>query len=169
MLLEAKNTLDRLILKQTVLNDRLKSAARKLDNVIQTNGQNEDLPMIYAITPTYKRFTQKADLTRLSQTFMHIPNFHWIIVEDAERTSNIVRNILNIKKIRFTHLAVKTQATLLRKENDPHWKKHRGVDQRNLGLRWIRENIKDTNGVVYLADDDNTYDIDLFKEVMWMV
>ena len=165
-LIEAENTLDRLILQQNVLNNRLKTATRKLDNIIQTNRQSEDLPMIYAITPTYKRFTQKADLTRLSQTFMHIPNFHWIIVEDAEKTSELVRNLLDIKKIRFTHLAVKTQAKLLKKENDPHWKRHRGVDQRNLGLKWIRENIKNTNGVVYLADDDNTYDIDLFKEVM---
>ena len=165
VLLEKENSLDRLLLQQSVLHDRLNSAVAEIDSVTQGSQQNPDLPTIYAITPTYKRFTQKADLTRLSQTFMHIPNFHWVVVEDAEKTSKIVKDVLTVKKIRFTHLAVKTQVKLLKKESDPHWKKHRGVDQRNLGLRWIRENVKDKSGVVYFADDDNTYDIDLFEEV----
>ena len=165
VLFETESSLDMLLLQQSALHDRLKSAVAELDSVTQGRQRNPDLPTIYAITPTYKRFTQRADLTRLSQTFMHIPNFHWVVVEDAEETSQIVKDLLTVKQIRFTHLAVKTQTGLLKKENDPHWKKHRGVDQRNLGLRWIRENVKDNNGVVYFADDDNTYDIDLFKEV----
>ena len=41
----------------------------------------------------------------------------------------------------------------------------RGVAQRNAGLRWIRENVKTDGGVVYFADDDNTYDLRLFEEV----
>lgn len=41
--------------------------------------------------------------------------------------------------------------------------KPRGVSNRNKGLSWIRENAK--SGVFYFADDDNTYDLDLFKEV----
>lgn len=40
---------------------------------------------------------------------------------------------------------------------------YRGIINRNLGLQWIRENAND--GVVYFADDDNTYDIRLFDEV----
>ena len=40
--------------------------------------------MIYIITPTYKRTTQMADLTRLSQTLKLVPNIHWIVVEEAE-------------------------------------------------------------------------------------
>lgn len=39
----------------------------------------------------------------------------------------------------------------------------RGVSNRNKGLEWIRENAY--NGVFYFADDDNTYDLDLFSEV----
>ena len=165
MLTEARNQLDALVIQQSLVHDRLNSMARKMGSVAQMGRRNTDLPIIYAVTPTYKRFTQKADLTRLSQTFMHIPNFHWIVVEDAEKTSDVVKNLLDIKKVKYTHLAVKTQARLLKKEHDPHWKKHRGVDQRNFGLKWIRENVKETHGVVYFADDDNTYDIEIFAEV----
>ena len=54
----------------------------------------------------------------------------------------------------------------IRGKNDPRWKKHRGVDQRNLGLQWLRSNLEnEKKGVVYFADDDNTYHLDLFKEV----
>eukprot|EP00794_Sanderia_malayensis_P017770 gene17770-19546_t len=123
------------------------------------------LPTIYAITPTYKRFTQKADLTRLLQTLMSVRNFHWIIVEDSETKTRLVTNLLKQKNVKYTHLCVKTQSKLERKENDPTWVKHRGVDQRNLGLKWIRENIEDHNGVIYFADDDNTYDLRLFNEM----
>lgn len=45
--------------------------------------------------------------------------------------------------------------------------KPRGVSNRNKGLAWIRENAK--TGVFYFADDDNTYDLDLFKEVIKML
>lgn len=41
--------------------------------------------------------------------------------------------------------------------------KPRGVSNRNRGLQWIRANA--TRGVFYFADDDNTYDIELFDEV----
>lgn len=42
--------------------------------------------------------------------------------------------------------------------------KPRGVSNRNAALKWIRENRK--SGVLYFADDDNTYDIQLFEEVI---
>lgn len=41
--------------------------------------------------------------------------------------------------------------------------KPRGVSNRNRGLEWIRANA--TDGVLYFADDDNTYDLDIFDEV----
>lgn len=41
--------------------------------------------------------------------------------------------------------------------------KPKGVANRNRGLKWIRQNAID--GVVYFADDDNTYDVRLFNEV----
>lgn len=41
--------------------------------------------------------------------------------------------------------------------------KPRGVSNRNRGLEWIRANASD--GVFYFADDDNTYDLQIFHEV----
>lgn len=43
----------------------------------------------------------------------------------------------------------------------------RGAANRNSALQWIRLNIK--KGVVYFADDDNTYDPLLFDQVGWLV
>lgn len=41
--------------------------------------------------------------------------------------------------------------------------KPRGVSNRNKGLEWVRDNAE--TGVLYFADDDNTYDLELFNEV----
>lgn len=41
--------------------------------------------------------------------------------------------------------------------------KPRGVSNRNRGLDWIRANASE--GVLYFADDDNTYDLEIFDEV----
>lgn len=54
----------------------------------------------------------------------------------------------------------------MRKKNEERWKKHRGVDQRNHALSWVRENVReDSGGVVYFGDDDNTYHLDIFSEM----
>lgn len=40
--------------------------------------------------------------------------------------------------------------------------------QRNLALRWLRETFNANSsqaGIVYFADDDNTYSLELFEEV----
>lgn len=38
--------------------------------------------------------------------------------------------------------------------------------QRNSGLKWIRDNLgNEEQGVIYFADDDNTYSLELFEEV----
>ncbi|XP_053609002.1 galactosylgalactosylxylosylprotein 3-beta-glucuronosyltransferase I isoform X2 [Plodia interpunctella] len=118
------------------------------------------LPTIYAITPTYTRLAQKADLTRLSQTLMHVKNFHWIIVEDSEKKTDLVANFLKESGLNYTHLNVKTQAS-----------KHSsasGVEQRNLALKWLRDHLKklhDKRGVIYFMDDDNTYALKVFDEM----
>ena len=53
------------------------------------------LQRLYIITPTHERPTQKADLTRLAQTLMHVSNVHWVVVEDADTTHDLVRRLLN--------------------------------------------------------------------------
>ena len=42
----------------------------------------------------------------------------------------------------------------------------RGAFNRNAGLKWIVENAS-KDGVMYFADDDNAYDLRLFKEVQF--
>lgn len=43
--------------------------------------------------------------------------------------------------------------------------KPRGVSNRNRGLAWIRKNA--TDGVFYFADDDNTYDLEIFNQMRY--
>lgn len=70
----------------------------------------QELPTIFAVTPTYSRPVQKAELTRLSQTIMLVPNVHWILVEDAVEKSLLVKNLLIRTGLitRSTQLNVKT-------------------------------------------------------------
>ena len=155
-------------LKQ-IVQDRIEKASKNEGVLTNRNDQyfNDKLPFIYGITPTYQRFTQKADLTRLCQTFLHVKNFHWIIVEDSESKTDLVERFLTRCGVKYTHLAVKTPPSLVRGKNEPRWLKARGVEQRNAGLKWLRSNIdvKETRGVVYFMDDDNTYDLEIFEQV----
>ncbi|XP_060839015.1 galactosylgalactosylxylosylprotein 3-beta-glucuronosyltransferase I [Rhopalosiphum padi] len=126
-----------------------------------------NIPVIYAITPTYKRPVQKAELTRLSNTFRLVNNFHWIIVEDSEIKTSLVANLLHKSNLNYTHLAIGTPAEWKRKLKEPKWKKPRGVKQRNKALEWLRNNKAKENdeGIIFFADDDNTYSVDLFNEM----
>ena len=125
------------------------------------------LPWIFAITPTYARFTQKADLVRLGQTLLHVTNLHWILVEDASYRTDLVSRFLQESGISFTHLNIRTPPKMQRKKGDKHNKHHRGVVQRNIALQWLRDNVdsQKTPGVVYFMDDDNTYHRKIFDEV----
>jgi len=126
---------------------------------------NPRLPWIYAITPTYARFTQKADLVRLVQTLLHVSNLHWIIVEDAMTPSTLVANLLKESGMSYTHLNIRTPTVM--QKSSRHKKPHRGVAQRNHALQWLRDNVdaQKTPGVVYFMDDDNTYHRKIFDEM----
>ncbi|KAL5009044.1 hypothetical protein ScPMuIL_014625 [Solemya velum] len=122
---------------------------------------------IYAITPTHTRPEQKADLTRLSYALRFVRNFHWILIEDSEEKTELVMKFLSKSHLNYTHLSIPTPEEYKMKSRDPNWLKPRGVLQRNLGLNWIRQNLKpdEHRGVVYFMDDDNTYDIEIFEEM----
>lgn len=146
------------------------------------------------------RLVQKAELTRLSQTFLHVPQLHWIVVEDSPHKTPLVTDFLMKSGLTYTHLHVPTakdrklqevrameaNATPVLacwslqcwhfcahspRQDDPSWLKPRGVEQRNEGLRWLREDRRPQpgegrqRGVVYFADDDNTYSLQIFEEV----
>ena len=107
-------------------------------NTPSTDQKESNLTTIYMITPTYARWTQKADLTRLCQTLMHVPKLHWIVVEDSEQKTRLVTRFLARCTVESTHLNTRTAEHLRLKQNEPVWRKNRGVEQRNLALDWLR-------------------------------
>ncbi|KAK6734067.1 hypothetical protein RB195_017689 [Necator americanus] len=115
---------------------------------------------IIVVTPTYKRKERIGDMLRkkpahfrLSQTLSHIRNLHWIVVEDGNSTAEVIRRLLNRSNIPYVYLATTTAPGMPK----------RGWTQRNLALQYLRENYSpDTDGVLYFADDDNSYDVRLF-------
>lgn len=95
------------VLKRRIdeLSSELKKAEARLS---QATNDNSGLPKIYLITPTYARPEQKAELTRLSYTLRHVPNIHWIIVEDSQTKAVLVSKFLAKCKIPYTHLNAAT-------------------------------------------------------------
>ncbi|XP_034504017.1 galactosylgalactosylxylosylprotein 3-beta-glucuronosyltransferase 2 [Ailuropoda melanoleuca] len=120
------------------------------------------LPTIYAITPTYSRPVQKAELTRLANTFRQVAQLHWILVEDAAARSELVSRFLARAGLPSTHLHVPTP----RRYKRPGLP--RATEQRNAGLAWLRQrhqHQRAESGVLFFADDDNTYSLELFQEM----
>ncbi|XP_028393382.1 galactosylgalactosylxylosylprotein 3-beta-glucuronosyltransferase 3-like isoform X2 [Dendronephthya gigantea] len=155
-------------LYQTII--RIKKSEVAVDRLLSRYARKElgkNVTTIYCITPTYARLTQKADLTRLCQTLQHVWNFHWIVVEDSEHKTDLVSRLLKRCGVTYTHLAVRTSVHLRKKSEGPRWKVPRGMEQRNKGLEWVRRNFDPgrMEGVVYFADDDNTYDVEIFDRM----
>lgn len=128
--------------------------------ILQFQHSYNDMATVYVITPTYTRSTQLADLTRIKNTLLLVPKVVWIVVEDSYEKSPKLDLFLTSSNINCVHLNEKT----LIMEKPRGRVGHKGVEQRNRGLKWIKDN-KVKNGVVFFADDDNSYDIRLFEEV----
>ncbi|KAH6935560.1 hypothetical protein HPB50_006799 [Hyalomma asiaticum] len=116
-------------------------------------------PTVYVVTPTYRRANQAPDMVRLSQALMlaKVPIF-WVVVEDAERPSALVRNIMSRSVLPGVQLFSRTP---------PEFRKQiygRGVTPRMKAIRWLRANAV-LPSVLYFADDDNSYDHRLFAQV----
>jgi len=124
------------------------------------NNSNADLPVIYVVTPTYRRSEQIPELTRMAQTLLNVAAIHWIVVEDSTSLSPAVAHLLQRYGIPYTHLNAQMPDKYKKLKTKP-----RGVSNRNAALRWVRQNQK--SGVLYFADDDNTYDIRLFEEMRY--
>lgn len=106
------------------------------------------------------------------------PNIHWILIEDALETTALVRDLLKRSGLqnRSTQLPTKTPTNHKLTPKDPNWSKPRGVEQRNAGLKWVREHVtaadmrnggrdKSPPSVVFFMDDDNSYALGLFEEM----
>ncbi|MFT7800273.1 galactosylgalactosylxylosylprotein 3-beta-glucuronosyltransferase 1-like, partial [Arapaima gigas] len=129
---------------------------------------SEALPTIHVVTPTYSRPVQKAELTRLANTFLHVPNLHWVLVEDSARPTALVARLLRETGLNYTHLNVETPRNYKLRGDTRDPRIPRGTMQRNLALRWLRETLVPNAtqpGIVYFADDDNTYSLELFEEM----
>ncbi|GAB0092221.1 Galactosylgalactosylxylosylprotein 3-beta-glucuronosyltransferase [Sergentomyia squamirostris] len=117
------------------------------------------LPTIYFITPTYPRREQIAEIVRLGQTLMHIPNLHWILADDVDGCNPYLDVILNDFGIPYTHIASPMPDIYRTKSTIP-----RGVANRRAALAWIRNN-NIRSGILYFGDDDNTFSLKLFTEI----
>ncbi|CAG0899398.1 unnamed protein product [Darwinula stevensoni] len=118
------------------------------------------LPVIYVVTPTYPRPTQIPELVRLAQTLMTVPNLFWIVAEDAPILNPRVASYLDGTGICHAYLAAPMPESYRGELKTP-----RGVSNRRAGMDWIRKHV--TEGVMYFADDDNTYHLDVFEEMRW--
>ena len=119
--------------------------------------EQQNHPLIYFITPTYKRNTQMVDLARVIQTLMHDRGIYLILVEDSVNCTRRVRNLLDGSGLMYAHVSARSPG----KEANPY--NHRGVNQRNRALSIVEE--LNMPGIVYFGDDDNAYDIRLFPEL----
>ena len=45
---------------------------------------------------------------RLANTLLHVPNLHWLLVEDADHKSELVSRLLRRSGLVYTHLNVPT-------------------------------------------------------------
>ena len=131
--------------------------------------------IVFVITPTYKRLTQKVDLLTLCHSLsLSRTQVKWIVVEDSKHPTPLVSSLLSHCPVSSVHLSVRTPYKKSKLwwfqkifSKRPSWR-HRGIDQRNIALQWLRDKYSTQNchgGVVYFADDDNRYHYRLFDTV----
>lgn len=90
---------------------------------------------------------------------MHVPNLHWILVEDGPQRVEAVERILKRSNIPFSYIV---------KQTDPGFP-GKGWPQRNAAMDYVRQHyavFKGDNAVLYFADDDNSYDLRLFSDYL---
>ena len=125
-----------------------------------TTTAGDTSPSIFFITPTYPRREQVAELTRLGQTLLLAGNVHWVVAEDSGTCSPLVAALLSRMGLPYTHI-ISPQPNIYKEAKLKY--NPRGVSSRRAGLSWVMEHQPE--GVIYFGDDDNTYDIRLFKEI----
>ncbi|XVE97562.1 hypothetical protein REPUB_Repub03eG0030000 [Reevesia pubescens] len=145
-------TLEALMQKQEMIEGNLDNA---LTN--QSLPQDIDLKLrklLIVVTPTYAQPLQAYYLNRLAHTLKLVqPPLLWIVVEmtsQSEETADILRR----SSVMYRHLVCKKNLTDI---------KDRNVHQRNVALSHIETHHLD--GIVYFANEDNIYSIDLFEQM----
>ncbi|CAN0838750.1 Probable beta-1,4-xylosyltransferase IRX9H [Linum grandiflorum] len=109
---------------------------------------------LIVVTPTYNRASQAYFLTRLGQVLRLVhPPLLWIVVE-SDAASMETADLLRKTSVMYRHLVCTKNSTDV---------KDRGVHQRNAALEHIERHKLD--GIVYFADDDNVYTLELFERL----
>ncbi|MCO5576763.1 hypothetical protein L7F22_030582 [Adiantum nelumboides] len=110
--------------------------------------------LLIVVTPTYNRPLQALYLTRLSHTLKLVPPpLLWLVVEMSTQSIETA-TLLRKTGVMYRHLVCKKNMTDV---------KDRGVHQRNTALEHIEQHQLD--GIVYFADDDNVYTLELFEQI----
>lgn len=126
----------------------------KLDVVFAKKFDYQPRKLLIVVTPTYNRAFQGYYLHRLSQVLKLVnPPVLWIVVEmsaQSPETASILRNA----GVMYRHLVCHKNLTNI---------KDRGVEQRNAALEHIE--VHRLDGIVYFADDDNIYSLELFESI----
>ncbi|KAF2364372.1 Glycosyl transferase family 43 [Trinorchestia longiramus] len=159
----------------SLYNQKIQFLNRKIHELksqLQANGlsvpDDSKLPTIYVVTPTYARPNQLAELNRLRNVLLHVPHVWWLLVEDSESNSEVVEQFLVNSGVPHTHLHQPTPEKWKLDDESPRWKKPRGSLQRNEAIAWLRKHADPRlPAVVYFADDDNSYSIELFEEMRY--
>ncbi|KAK6938035.1 Glycosyl transferase, family 43 [Dillenia turbinata] len=109
---------------------------------------------VIVVTPTYNRALQAYYLNRLGQLLRLVPPpLLWIVVE-MNAASMETAETLRKTGLTYRHLVCNKNLTNI---------KDRGVQQRNTALEHIERHKLD--GIVYFADDDNMYSLNLFENI----
>lgn len=135
-------------LKDRILVSELSDQSLHEDTIISLN------KLLIIVTPIYARPFQAYYLNRLAQTLRFVPPpLLWIVVEmrsQSIETAQLLRNA----GVMYRHLICKEISTDT---------KDRGMHLRNVALSHIEAHQLD--GIVYFADYDNIYTLDLFDQM----
>lgn len=114
----------------------------------------EPLKQLIVVTPTYNRGFQAYFLNRLGQVLRLVkPPLVWIVVEEKVASFETAE-ILRKTGVMYRHVVCTRNSSNV---------KDRGVHQRNAALEHIERHKLD--GIVYFADDDNVYSLELFESL----
>ncbi|KAG5562557.1 hypothetical protein RHGRI_005328 [Rhododendron griersonianum] len=126
-------------------------ATQSLDQDLNTTVHK----LLIIVTPTYARPFQAYYLNRLAQTLKQIPPpLLWLVVDMGSQSTETADILRRNGGVMYRHLVCNKNLTDM---------KYRSVHQRNEALFHIETHRLE--GIVYFADGENIYSIDLFVQL----